>query len=155
MAQEKRYYDGYLINFSSSNGYPTIWNGKKNVLLHRYIWEKYYGKIPDGFEIHHKDRNRTNYDINNLELISVHEHHKKHAMDNNLGLCNKGKLKIHSSGFCDGAKKVLLIKNEVQLQFESVTACAKYLNVKNISDISRVLTGKRKSIHGWRCVYAS
>lgn len=156
MAQEKKqYYDGHLINFSSGTGYPTIWVNNKNTLLHRYVWEKHYGEIPKGFEIHHKDKNRSNYNIDNLELISSYEHHKKHAIENNLGVCNKGKLKKHSSGFCDGAKKVILIKNDVQITFESVTSCAKYLRVKKIGDVSRVLTGKRKSIHGWRCVYAS
>ena len=155
MGAEKQYYDGHLINFSSTNGYPTIWNGTQNILLHRYVWEKFHGKIPKGFEIHHKDKNRRNYDINNLELVSIHEHHKKHAIENKLGVCNKGKLKKHSSGFCDGAKKVVLIKNDIRLEFESVTACAQYLNVKKVGYISRVLTGKRKSIYGWRCVYAS
>ena len=49
--KKKQYYDGYLINFSSKAGYPTIWNGKQNILLHRYIWQKYFGKIPEGYEI--------------------------------------------------------------------------------------------------------
>ena len=72
-------YDGHLINFSSSNGYPTIFVNGKNVLLHRYVWENERGKILDGYEIHHKDKNRLNYSVDNLELVKIEDHHRKHG----------------------------------------------------------------------------
>lgn len=153
MAAENVYYDGYKVCFSSSNGYPTIWDGTKNILLHRYIWEKYNGKIPSGYQIHHKDKNRRNYNLNNLELVKTSEHHRKHALENNLGKCNKGKLKKYSSGFCEGAKPVVLKKGDIVKEFSSVTLAAKFLGVKKVSDVSRVLTGKRKTLRGWRCYY--
>lgn len=148
-------YDGFTINFSSSNGYPTIFVNGKNVLLHRYIWEKERGKIPDGYEIHHKDKNRLNYSIDNLELINIEDHHRKHAIENGLGKFNKGKLKRHDSGFCKGATPVILIKGDCKLKFESVTAAARFLNVKKVSDVSRVLRKhpKYKTIHGYKCEY--
>jgi hypothetical protein len=155
LAQEKTRvkYDGYTINFSSGNGYPTIFVNGKNVLLHRYIWEKERGEIPDGYEIHHKDKNRSNYSVDNLELINIKDHHRKHAIENGLGKSNKGKLKRHDSGFCKGATPVVLIKGDCELKFESVTAAARFLNIGNIGDVSRVLTGKRKTIHGYKCEY--
>ena len=48
MAAEKVTYDGHTVNFLSNTGYPTIFVNGKNVLLHRYIWVKYNGSIPDG-----------------------------------------------------------------------------------------------------------
>lgn len=148
-----KFYDGHLINFSSSNGYPTIFVNGKNVLLHRYVWEKHFGQIPCGYEIHHADKNRLNYSIDNLILTEIKEHHKKHAIENRLGKSNKGKLKRHDSGFCKGATPIILKKDDLILSFESVTEGAKFLGLKQVSDLSRVLTGKRKSVHGFKCEY--
>lgn len=48
-----------------------------NRTLHRYVWEKYNGKVPKGYAVHHKDGNCQNNDISNLECISVSEHMKE------------------------------------------------------------------------------
>lgn len=146
MARE--YYDGYIINFSSSNGYPTIYVNGKNVLLHRYVWEKYYGNIPEGFEIHHKDKNRKNYDISNLELIDVIEHHRQHAIDHRLGQDNKGKRKDHVSGFCRERKPVIAFNEIEALWFESISEASRILGTR-ATDISRILKGARKTTKGW------
>lgn len=153
MAEEHNYYNGHLINMSSSNGYPTIWIKGKNVLLHRYVWESHHGKIPDGHQIHHKNKNRKDYSIENLELIKTTDHQQFHAKEHELGKSNKGKPKLYSSGYCEGAKKVVITKGNESHTFESVTSTARFLGVSKISDVSRVLTGKRKTIHGWSCIY--
>ena len=153
MAAEKSYYDDHLVNFSSNTGYPTIFINGKNTLLHRYVWEKHYGKIPEGFQIHHKDKNRHNYSIENLELIERSDHSRHHALENGLGKCNKGKLKHYASGFCNGATPVYLVKDGGHLYFESVTAAAKFLETRT-GNISRVLKRKRKTVKGWCCHYA-
>lgn len=49
--------------------------------MHRDVWEFYNGKIPKGFEIHHKDENTYNNKIENLELLSQEEHYEKHKDD--------------------------------------------------------------------------
>jgi len=47
---------------------------------HRYIWERAYGEIPIGYEIHHingiKDDNR----LENLELLTKAEHVQRHPV---------------------------------------------------------------------------
>ena len=146
MAQE--YYDGHLINFSSSSGYPTICVSGKNVLLHRYVWEKYYGTIPTGFEIHHKDKNRKNYSISNLELIDVIEHHSQHAIDHGLGKGNKGKRKDHVSGFCREIRPIIAFNAIEILWFNSISEASRMLGVRE-ADISRILRGMRKTAKGW------
>lgn len=148
MAEEKTYYDGYLINFSSSTGYPTIFIDGRNKLLHRYVWEKHYGKIKDGFEIHHKDKNRHNYSLDNLELVSSYEHHKNHAKENLLGINNKGKKKNYLSGFCGKKHALIAKKDNVEMYFDSIYAASSYLNIR-AGDIWRILKGKRKSAKGW------
>ena len=48
-------------------------------MLHRIIWMVANDSvIPDGYEIHHIDGNRTNNSINNLELVESYEHKSEH-----------------------------------------------------------------------------
>jgi len=68
-----RFKTGIYINPHSGYCYfSTAKNRKK--LVHRVVWEEKFGKIPMGYEIHHKDRNKQNNTIENLELIKHKEH---------------------------------------------------------------------------------
>lgn len=49
--------------------------------LHRDIWEYYNGTIPEGYHIHHKDHDKGNNDIENLQLMSNSEHQKLHGAE--------------------------------------------------------------------------
>ena len=51
----------------------------KRTLLHRDIWIKAYGPIPDGMHIHHIDGDWLNNDISNLECLTPKEHGERHA----------------------------------------------------------------------------
>lgn len=46
--------------------------------LHRDVWEYHNGKIKKGYHIHHKDFNKENNNINNLELLSAKDHSAIH-----------------------------------------------------------------------------
>jgi hypothetical protein len=52
-------------------GYRRIWvrSERRKRMEHNVVWEKYFGSIPKGFEIHHKDRNKLNNHITNLQLV--------------------------------------------------------------------------------------
>jgi len=63
----------------SSHGYFIT---GKNTLLHRLIWECINGPIAKGFDIHHKDGNKLNNSIDNLECISHPEHLSMHMKAN-------------------------------------------------------------------------
>lgn len=56
-----------------------------NVRVRRplYVWEKVYGKLPKGYVIYHKDGDKHNDDINNLEAITRAELVKR----NNKKIC--------------------------------------------------------------------
>lgn len=47
---------------------PNKWQ-----LKHRYIYEKKYGKIPDGYNLIFLDGNRQNIELSNLKLVSKAE----------------------------------------------------------------------------------
>jgi len=48
--------------------------------LHRYVWELYNGPVPGGYEVHHKDENKDNNDIGNLEPLPKNRHTKHHMV---------------------------------------------------------------------------
>lgn len=74
--------DGYKFRKDQKTGYylSSNINGRR-LRLHRYIYEKYYGKIPKGYDIHHKDHNKDNNEIENLKLLTPTEHKKIHSRE--------------------------------------------------------------------------
>lgn len=48
--------------------------------LHRIFYKLFNGDIPKGYQIHHKDYNHYNNDINNLECLSPYKHGCKHSI---------------------------------------------------------------------------
>lgn len=44
------------------------------VMYHVYVWEQHHGKLPEGYEVHHKCGNRACCNIEHLEAIEGHEH---------------------------------------------------------------------------------
>ena len=50
-------------------------------LLHRLVWRLEHGAIPDGYELHHVDRNKANWSIDNLLLVDRQTHQEIHRQD--------------------------------------------------------------------------
>ena len=64
--------------------------GNNNQQLHRLIYEKFWGvKIPKGVVIHHKDGNKLNNCILNLEAMTSSDHWKLHTSNENNPMYNK------------------------------------------------------------------
>ena len=63
------------------DGYRMIGVGKFYEAEHRIIWRRHKGEIPKGWHVHHKDGNRVNNDIENLELIDGAEHARMHRRE--------------------------------------------------------------------------
>lgn len=61
--------------------YIKAWYEGRSNWQHRVVWEKKYGKIPRGFHLHHKDGNKENNDISNLECLSRQEHRALHTVE--------------------------------------------------------------------------
>ena len=57
--------DGYI---EIKTNEPNVWQ-----LKHRYIYEKEYGKIPDGLNLIFLDGNKQNLNLNNLQLVTKAE----------------------------------------------------------------------------------
>ena len=74
--------DGYKFRKDKKTGYylSNRINGKR-YRLHRYIYQKYYGEIPKGYDIHHIDHNKDNNEIENLQLLTSTKHKSIHGKE--------------------------------------------------------------------------
>ena len=68
---------GYI----TKKGYHRVWDAeqKKYRFEHNIVWEKNYGKIPQGMQVHHIDGNKQNNNIENLKLIDALTHKRLHS----------------------------------------------------------------------------
>jgi hypothetical protein len=71
-------FEGFGVWYDSK-GYPCILVGKKEVRLHVFVWERVNGEKPKGFDIHHKNGNKKDFKLENLEALSSSDHKRVHA----------------------------------------------------------------------------
>lgn len=61
---------------------PYLWNGRylrfNDEFVHRRVWMDANGPIPKGHIVHHRDGNRLNNDLSNLQLLTRAKHCKLH-----------------------------------------------------------------------------
>ena len=77
-------------------------NGKR---LHRLIWEDFYNtEVPKDYVIHHRNFNKTDNCILNLQLMRKSEHIKLHHIDKNVS--DNTKMKISESKNTSGYYRV-------------------------------------------------
>jgi hypothetical protein len=67
----------YLTNHIHKTGYVVVSFNGSNKYLHTIIWKAFMGEIPDGYEIDHKDCNKTNNALYNLELVTHSENMRR------------------------------------------------------------------------------
>jgi hypothetical protein len=94
--RKKKFLPVYVYNgrkFTiNHNGYYRSTDRKGTHLLHRYVWETERGAIPDSWDIHHIDEDKTNNKINNLECLPKAEHTRKYSPHHNQ---HKNKNTLH------------------------------------------------------------
>lgn len=83
------------LNYANGD-YPriTLSSGKRNYkthLVHRLVVSAFVGDIPDGMDVNHKDGNKKNNHVDNLEIVTKSEN-VRHAIDNGftkvIGIAN-------------------------------------------------------------------
>ena len=71
--------DGEIRSVKHSGGWyltlPLLKEGKKKtVRIHQLVAEAFIGEIPKGYHVHHKDGNKQNNKVSNLEIIHPRQH---------------------------------------------------------------------------------
>lgn len=76
-------FNGRLYYLRESQGYYYSPRKDRSGLdmLHRMVFIHYNGEIPKGYCIHHKDGNKGNNDISNLECVRRSEHSHYHGVN--------------------------------------------------------------------------
>ncbi|NBV88785.1 MAG: HNH endonuclease [Betaproteobacteria bacterium] len=65
-----------------NTSYKVVYvSGGKQAYEHRLVWESHHGPIPAGHHVHHKNGDKRDNRIENLELLSSFEHHKQHFLE--------------------------------------------------------------------------
>ena len=55
----------------NKDGYGVITIKRKSLFVHRYIWERVNGPIPEGLVIDHKCRNRACFNVDHLRVVTI------------------------------------------------------------------------------------
>ena len=77
MSEKYQWYNNVKFTRDDDTGYYL--NSTLRKRMHVYVWEQNYEKVPKGYEVHHKDFDRSNNDISNLQLLTVSEHKRLHG----------------------------------------------------------------------------
>lgn len=72
-----------LIPQPNGKGYLRVSIGGKLYFVHRLVAEKYIPNPENKEQVNHKDGNKLNNNVNNLEWVTNLEN-RRHAVDNNL-----------------------------------------------------------------------
>lgn len=81
-----------------------IYFQRKGKRLHRAVWEYHNGEIPTGYHIHHKDGNKHNNNIENLEMVLAKEHNSYHMSQPENVNRSKEAIKIAQKAACEWHK---------------------------------------------------
>lgn len=72
----------FLLLNDNQNGYLQFFvygiGKRKPKLIHRIVYETFAGPIYEGYQINHKDQNKSNNDISNLEQMLKADHLRMH-----------------------------------------------------------------------------
>lgn len=85
------YWDQHRQPRKQKNGYLTICIGNKKQYIHRLVMEECLGrKLERSEHVHHINGDKTDNRIENLELLSIQEHERRHAKERGFGSGRKG-----------------------------------------------------------------
>lgn len=108
----------------------TSKEGNHNQPLHRLIYENFYGfKIPDGFIIHHKNGNKLDNCILNLQLLNNKEHRHIHGSGENNPFYGK----THSE---ETKNKMRYAKEGIHMEKEIATQISHTMNTSGFYRVS-------------------
>ena len=139
--------DGSILNLKTmryrklalhKNGYLKIdvWknNKRKDYQVHRFVFECFRGDIPSDLQVDHRDNDKQNNCIDNLQLLTPAENCQKASVNGNGIRGGKPPISVISICIASGERKT----------FSSMNAAACALGVNSFC-ISRIVRNKARS----------
>ncbi len=109
--------DGYLVSSLSDN------NGKFiNIKFHRIIAQTFIGNVDNKPTVNHKDKNKQNNDVSNLEF-ATHDEQTSHKYNTSP-----------MPPIIKSEKKIIMYNNEISYYFNSLKEACKYIHDNNLCD---------------------
>lgn len=121
--------DGYKFTINRDGYYECTTIDR--LMLHNHEYEKINGLIPDGYEIHHIDHNKTNNNIENLMILTPKEHTTLHS--------------IERKGYPTNRKVICVETGEI---FHSIAYLSKIVG-KHQSNVSKYYIDGGRKINGY------
>lgn len=150
----EKFINKYLIMKTKINRYGyeevTLVNNKGDkhtFLVHRLV-AKAFIPNPDNLPVvNHKNGIKTDNRIENLEWCTYSEN-TRHAYENNInGFADKVNANIEKINSCARYKKIILIKDNVQYEFDSISKASKFCD-SDRDNITRAIR-KKQRVNGY------
>lgn len=129
-----------------TNGYPSVtmvdnYGGRTTTLVHRLLVQTFIGEIPSGHHVNHKDGNKQNSVLENLEIVTAQEN-ILHA--------------VRELGVTTAIPRSAIIRENVEtgekVLYDSIADAARAGFMQ--SAISKCCLGNRMSHRGFKWMYA-
>ena len=121
-----------------ADGYLRIsFNRLKSMGVHRVVYAWFHGEVPEGMVVDHKDDDKKNNNINNLQLLTPHEN-----------LC-KGTTKCTKATKCKMTKPREFYEEKVNYYFDLYEKIKKSGEWKKAHDINGLLNSARARLRYW------
>jgi hypothetical protein len=117
---------GYLRVELSKNGEQIT------KMVHRLVVEAHIGKIPSGKVVNHKDGNKQNNNLNNLEVVTASEN-ERHAVKNGFA--------FHKHGYGSLLQKT--ISGDIVAQHGTTRDAARTMNCHQSSICKSIALGRK------------
>ena len=121
--------NGYVLILSPNH--PNASVGRRYVFEHRLVMEKFIGRKLKPFPIetvHHKNGDKLDNRIENLELVSASDHAKIHNHLEEINEFRKQNKKCQVDGNCTHCRKIIKIRNSTYMLCRN--CCRKVLGHK-------------------------
>lgn len=129
-------------------------NGKvKKFSIHRLVAEMFIPNPENKPQVNHKDGNKLNNNVSNLEWVTISEN-ILHSYSNNLQIHNQlGKFGWHSFRG-KPVKQIDILSGEIIKEYGSMGDAARQLNIKYAQNIKACADGITKSCAGYKWEYS-
>ena len=108
--------------------------------VHRLVWEVFVGPIPEGLQINHKDENKSNNSLENLEIVTPKQN------------TNYGTRNIRSAqSIMKPIAKIDIATGKILKEYPSVKCAVKEYG----KSLAKAVTGRTKQAYGFKWKHLS